>query len=67
MKDTISFCMTNGGMYRNIHTINGVKVSTLETHRDLSEIIDKNEKVCIEFDHSDSAIVKTSCISSINL
>jgi len=67
MKDRISFNMTNGDVYRDIHTINGTKVSTLETHRDLSAIVDSCDRICIEFSHSGSAIVKTSCISSINL
>ena len=61
----ITICMTNGGAYSNVSSINGRNVSELK-----SEIITKileNDKFVSIISEDEHSILRVSCISSINL
>jgi hypothetical protein len=55
--------MTNGGSYSNVKTINGF--SDIDSVK-LRNILNKNEFIDIEFEHSKKALLRSDCISSIN-
>lgn len=61
----ITICMTNGGAYSNVSSINGRNVSELKPEI-ITEILENDKFVSIisEDEHS---ILRVSCISSINL
>ena len=61
----ITICMTNGGAYSNVSSINGRNVSELKSEI-ITEILENDKFVSIisEDEHS---ILRVSCISSINL
>ena len=62
----ISICMTNGGMYSDIVLINGK--DAWETVKKVTEILENDKFITIFFNKgTQKAILRTSCISSINL
>ena len=63
----MTICMTNGGLYSDIKSINGRDVSEIKTEI-ITEILENNKFITIVFkDNSHESILKVSCISSINL
>ena len=63
----ITICMTNGGAYSNVSSINGRNVSELKPEI-ITEILENNKFITIVFkDNGHESILRVSCISSINL
>lgn len=62
----MAICMTNGGIYDNIKTINGTDVNEMNATK-IKIMLNTNDFIEIEFEHSKKAVVRTHCISSINL
>lgn len=63
----ISICMTNGGMYSDVVLINGKEVSGIKVEI-LTEILENDKFTTVSFNKgTQKAILRTSCISSINL
>ena len=66
----MTICMSNGGIYENVKTINEIKVEEISSVR-LRGILSKNDFIDIEylhFSHSSQAkaVLYTKCISSVN-
>ena len=61
----ISICMTNGGVYSNVSSINGRNVSELKPEI-ITEILENDKFVSI-ISEDEHCILRVSCISSINL
>lgn len=63
----ITICMTNGGAYSNVSSINGRNVSELKPEI-ITEILENDKFISITHSSEDEhSILKVSCISSINL
>ena len=63
----ISICMTNGSMYPDVALINGKEVSGIKVEI-LTEILENDKFTTVSFNKgTKKAILRTSCISSINL
>ena len=63
----ISICMTNGGIYSDVALINGKDVSGIKVEI-LTEILENDKLTTVSFNKgTKKAILRTSCISSINL
>ena len=63
----MTICMTNGGLYSDIKSINGRDVSDIKLET-IVEILENNKFITIVFkDNGHESILKVSCISSINL
>lgn len=63
----MTICMTNGGLYSDIKSINGRDVSDIKPEI-ITEILENDKFITIVFkDNSHESILKVSCISSINL
>ena len=63
----ISICMTNGGIYSDVVLINGKDVSGIKVEI-LTEILENDKFTTVFFNKgTKKAILRTSCISSINL
>ena len=63
----MTICMTNGGLYSDIKSINGRDVSDIKLET-IVEILENDKFITIIFkDNSHESILKVSCISSINL
>ena len=63
----MTICMTNGGLYSDIKSINGRDVSEIKPEI-ITEILENNKFITIVFkDNSHESILKVLCISSINL
>ena len=63
----MTICMTNGGLYSDIKSINGRDVSEIKLET-IVEILENNKFITIVFkDSNHESILKVSCISSINL
>ena len=63
----ISICMINEGMYPDIVLINGKDVSGIKIEI-LTEILENDKFTTVSFNKgTKKAILRTSCISSINL
>ena len=60
----IAICMTNGGMYNNVTAIGKLKTNDITTAQ-IEEIL-VSDIIEIEFQYG-KAILRTACISSINL
>ena len=62
----ISICMTNGGMYSNVSSINGRDVSEIKPEI-ITEILENEMFMHIVLNNGgQKSIPRTSCISSIN-
>lgn len=62
----MTICMTNGGMYANVNSINGRDVSEIKPEV-LTEILENNIFMHIVLNNGgQEAILRTSCISSVN-
>lgn len=62
----ISICMTNGGVYSNVNSINEQDVSDINP-KTIAKILDNYEFIHIVLcNGGQEAILRTSCISSIN-
>ena len=62
----ITICMTNGGAYSNVSSINGRSVSELKPEI-ITEILENDKFISITHSSKDeNSILKVSCISSIN-
>ena len=61
----ITICMTNGGAYSNVSSINGRSVSELKPEI-ITEILENDKFVSI-ISEDEYSILRVSCISSINL
>ena len=62
----ISICMTNGGMYSNVSSINGRDVSEIKPEI-ITEILENDMFMHIVLNNGEQkSIIRTSCISSIN-
>ena len=62
----ISICMTNGGMYSNVSSINGRDVSEIKSEI-ITEILENDMFMHIVLNNGgQKSILRTSCISSIN-
>lgn len=59
----ICICMTNGGAYHYVKTINGI--SDINSVK-LKSILNENNFIDIEFEHSQKALLRSDCISSVN-
>jgi hypothetical protein len=57
--------MTNGGMYTNIKTINGINTVELDSIK-IRNMITKNDFLDIEHKVNHKSLIRTDCISSIN-
>ena len=63
----MTICMTNGGLYSDIKSINGRDVSEIKLET-IVEILENDKFITIVFkDNSHENILRVSCISSINL
>ena len=63
----MTICLTNGGLYSDIKSINGRDVSDIKLGT-IVEILENNKFITIVFkDSNHESILKVSCISSINL
>ena len=63
----ISIGMTNGGIYSDVALINGKDVSGIKVEI-LTEILENDKFTTVSFNKGKKkAILRTSCISSINL
>ena len=63
----MTICMTNGGLYSDIKSINGRDVSDIKLET-IVEILENDKFITIVFkDNGHESILKVSCISSINL
>ena len=63
----ITICMTNGGMYSNLNSINKCDVSEIK-HEIITEILENDKFMHITLNNGgQKAILRVSCISSINL
>ena len=66
----VSICMTNGGIYQNIKTIDKMPVITLNNPKIKSFLTTANDFIDIEFNSGlgvpKQAVIRTKCISSIN-
>lgn len=63
----ISICMTNGGIYSDVVLINEKDVSGIKVEI-LTEILENDKFTTVSFNKgTKKAILRTSCISSINL
>ena len=63
----MTICMTNGGLYSDIKSINGRDVSDIKPEI-ITEILENDKFMTIVFkDNSHESILRVSCISSINL
>lgn len=63
----MTICMTNGGLYSDIKSINGRDVSEIKPEI-ITEILENDKFIAIVFkDNSHESILRVSCISSINL
>ena len=58
-------CMSNGGSYSNVATINDKNTSDLSSEK-IEKLIKSNDFLYIQFDGRNSALIRTACISSIN-
>ena len=64
---TITICMTNGGSYDNVNSVNGRNVSEFKPEI-ITEILENDKFMHITFSNGgQKAILRVSCISSINL
>lgn len=62
----ISICMTNGGIYSNVSSINGRDVSEVKPEI-ITEILENDMFMHIVLNNGgQKSILRTSCISSIN-
>lgn len=65
----ISICMTNGGVYSNVNSINEQDVSDINP-KTIAKILDNYEFIHIVLfvlcNGGQEAILRTSCISSVN-
>ena len=62
----ISICMTNGGIYSDVVLINEKDVSGIKVEI-LTEILENDKFTIVSFNKgTKKAILRTSCISSIN-
>lgn len=62
----ITICMTNGGSYDNVSSVNGRNVSELKPEI-ITEILENDKFMHITFSNrGQEAILRVSCISSIN-
>lgn len=61
----MTFCMTNGGIYQNVKTINGIDVIELNSIK-IRNILTENDFIDIEHSYSKTSVVRTDCISSVN-
>lgn len=62
----ITICMTNGGAYSNVSSINGRSVSELKPEI-ITEILENEKFISITHSSEDeNSILRVSCISSIN-
>lgn len=59
-------CMTNGGLYDHVIILNYEDI-TEENLSPLLDYIKQNEFIVIEHSFNRKAVIRTSCISSINL
>ena len=59
-------CMTNGGLYGNVSHIDGNNVDDMNNNEIVNEI-KFNNFITIKYEATKEAIVRTSCISSINI
>ena len=63
----MTICMTNGGLYSDIKSINGRDVSEIKPEI-ITEILENDKFITIVFkDNGYESILRVSCISSINL
>ena len=63
----ITICMTNGGAYSNVSSINGRNVSELKPEI-ITEILENDKFISITHSNeNEHSILRVSCISSINL
>ena len=63
----MTICMTNGGLYSDIKSINGRDVSDIKLET-IVEILENDKFMTIVFkNNSHKSILRVSCISSINL
>ena len=63
----MTICMTNGGLYSDIKSINSRDVSDIKPEI-ITEILENDKFITIVFkDSNHESILKVSCISSINL
>ena len=63
----ISICMTNGGIYSDVVLINGKDVSGIKVEI-LTEILENDKFTTVSFNKgTKKTILRTSCLSSINL
>ena len=63
----MTICMTNGGLYSDIKSINSRDVSDIKPEI-ITEILENDKFITIVFkDNGHESILKVSCISSINL
>ena len=63
----MTICMTNGGLYSDIKSINSRDVSEIKSEI-ITEILENDKFITIVFkDNSHESILRVSCISSINL
>ena len=65
----MTICMTNGGIYNNVRSINNETVNVKDTKTlfaSLKKEINNYEFIIIEY-VTGKALIRTSCISSINI
>ena len=61
----MTICMTNGGVYDNVRSINDCNVSNF-SHESLIEMLEHDTSIYITLNSGKTAILRISCISSIN-
>lgn len=62
----ITICMTNGGNYANVNSINGHDTSNIKPEI-LTEMLENDKFINIILNNGgQKSILRTSCISSIN-
>ena len=62
----ITICMTNGGSYDNVNSINGRDVSEIKPEI-ITEMLENDTFMNITLNNGGKkAILKTSCVSSVN-
>ena len=61
----MTICMTNGGMYNNIVSINNTKITELDSIQ-IIILFQTYDYLNIEFKNEKKVLLCTKCISSVN-
>ena len=61
----MTICMTNGGVYANVSSINDRDISEFN-RESIIEMLENDTSIYIVLNSGQTAILRISCISSIN-